>query len=138
MSAATVAQGTARRLDSGLDATVIGGARVSDAGRLAQSGAVGALARARKWVRLGQEGAFYALLACAALALIGAVVFIIGAAFAIPFPDVRALWGLPVILLCGGTGGGAATIVLLVALYTARHLLEDARWALFGAARLEE
>jgi hypothetical protein len=131
MSAAGIAPG----LDGGMDATAIGGARVSDVRRPAQTGA-GGLARAREraeeWARLGQLGAFYALAAFGALALIGGALFIIGAVVAFPFPGVRALWGLPAFLGCVGIGGGIAMVMFWLVFYTGRHLIEDAGWAFDG------
>jgi hypothetical protein len=85
-------------------------------------------------VRRAQGGVFYAGLVSGALALVGLVLFVLGVFLAIPFPGVRALWGLPATLLWGGIGGVMAMVVVAVTLYALRHGLEDARWALVGGA----
>jgi hypothetical protein len=117
-----------------------------DAARLSAGTGVGAgeqgaatLDRARHWVRRAQGGVFYAGLCSGVLALVGLVLFVVGVFLAIPFPDVRALWGLPATLLWGGIGGVMAMVVVAVTLYALRHGLEDARWALVGGGeRLED
>ena len=90
--------------------------------------------RARFWVSVAQGVACYAFLASVALALVGAVLFLIAGALAMPFPAVRALLVAPV--ACGwlGIGGMAGFAVAVIVLYTARHIIEDLCWA-FGERR---
>jgi hypothetical protein len=98
-----------------------------------------ALDQARHWVRRAQGVVFYAGMLFGALALVGVMLFVLGVFLAIPFPGVRALWGLPATLLWGGIGGVMGMVVVAVTLYALRHALEDARWALSGGGeRLED
>jgi hypothetical protein len=97
-----------------------------------------ALDQARDWVRRAQGGVFYAGLCSGALALLGLVLFVLGVFLAIPFPGVRVLWGLPATLLWGGIGGVMGMVVVAVTLYSLRHALEDARWALVGGGERQE